>query len=208
MSRRPFSEQIRDAIRSSDTSRYVLARASGISEAALSRFMQGKQGLTLTSLDKLADTLGLEVVVSVQRTPRPAPKGRKPAKDKAMPAKTKENARYWFFLALGLAEDAHDNHFSSRRGLWILGEEGAICLYNNNPYENYPDRRSEELREFRSRMQDQKIKELAYATYPPEGEEDAGYTYALIIEGGEDICAWACDTMDAILARSYERMRR
>jgi hypothetical protein len=62
---REFSGEIRELIASSGTSRYVLARQAGISKDALSRFMQSKQGLTAATLDKLADALGLEVIVSV-----------------------------------------------------------------------------------------------------------------------------------------------
>jgi hypothetical protein len=30
------------------------------------------------------------------------------------------------------------------------------------------------------------MQELAYATYPPEGEEQAGYTYAMLVQATED----------------------
>ena len=44
-------------------SRYELARESDVSEAVLCRFVNGKSGLSMESLDKVADVLGLEVVV-------------------------------------------------------------------------------------------------------------------------------------------------
>jgi hypothetical protein len=113
-------------------------------------------------------------------------------------------------LADGLAKDAFENHFSSRRGIWQLEDyKGVLCLYNNNPYDKYPDLRDEELAEFRARMKERGLKELAFAAYPPDGEEDAGYTYARLISTGEDAeetSRWAYHTMMEILKKSYKRM--
>ncbi len=44
-------------------SRYAICKASGVEQAVMSRFMAGKRGLTLTTLDALADVLGLDLVV-------------------------------------------------------------------------------------------------------------------------------------------------
>ena len=55
--------QVRRAIADSGLSRYAISKASGVDQAALSRFMAGKVGLTLTSLDALADVLNLRIVV-------------------------------------------------------------------------------------------------------------------------------------------------
>jgi len=43
-------------------SRYRLWKETGIDQAVLSRFVAGKAGMTLKSLDVLADALGLRVV--------------------------------------------------------------------------------------------------------------------------------------------------
>jgi len=43
-------------------SRYEIAKRSGVSEATLSRFVNGQQGLSTDTLDKLANVLGLELV--------------------------------------------------------------------------------------------------------------------------------------------------
>lgn len=63
-----FSEQIREAIQDADETRYAIAKATGIAESALSRFMSGERGLTTETLDKLAEHLGLEVVKRKRRS--------------------------------------------------------------------------------------------------------------------------------------------
>ena len=61
--------QLLRAIRQSDLSRYRLAKMSGVSQAALSLFVNGKRSLTLASAAKLAKALGLELT-SVERDER------------------------------------------------------------------------------------------------------------------------------------------
>ncbi len=56
-----FSEQLQEAIRQSGTSRYAIARETGLSQALLCRFLQGTRGLSLESIDKLMGVLGLEI---------------------------------------------------------------------------------------------------------------------------------------------------
>jgi len=53
--------QLRTAILTADISRYRLAKVSGVSEAALSLFVNGHRTLTLTSAAKVAKALGLEL---------------------------------------------------------------------------------------------------------------------------------------------------
>lgn len=57
-----ITEQLKSAIAESGKTRYRIAQESGLSEAALSRFVNGERGLTTASLDALADVLGLELV--------------------------------------------------------------------------------------------------------------------------------------------------
>ena len=57
-----LAARIRRAVEASGVTRARLCRAAGIEEAAMSRFMRGLAGLTLTSVERLADVLGLEVV--------------------------------------------------------------------------------------------------------------------------------------------------
>lgn len=59
-----FSNQIRKLIDSSEKSRYRIAIETGIDHAVLSRFMNGKGGLSMSSLDALAELLGWEIRAS------------------------------------------------------------------------------------------------------------------------------------------------
>lgn len=55
-----LSDQLRAVIDASELSRYEICRRSNVNEAALSRFMAGKDITTLT-LDRLGMTLGLDL---------------------------------------------------------------------------------------------------------------------------------------------------
>lgn len=59
---RKLSDQIRKAIADCEHTRYRIAQETGINEAALGKFFHGERGLSLDSLDKLAEFLGLEIV--------------------------------------------------------------------------------------------------------------------------------------------------
>jgi transcriptional regulator with XRE-family HTH domain len=56
-----ISEQLREAIRQGSMTRYRISLNTGIQEGQLSRFMQGKCGLSLNSLDRLVKCLGLRL---------------------------------------------------------------------------------------------------------------------------------------------------
>lgn len=60
------SETIIDAIHAASLtgSVYEIAKRSGVHESILSRFLSGKQGITLNTVDKLAEALGLRLVRS------------------------------------------------------------------------------------------------------------------------------------------------
>ena len=68
--RLPLSEQIRQAIETCGETRYKVSKATGISEATLSRFMSGERGLPMKTLDKLGEYLQLTLISKRQ------PKGR------------------------------------------------------------------------------------------------------------------------------------
>lgn len=55
------SETLRKEIEVCGWSRYELAKRAGVGQATLSRFMTGKCGLGMRTIDKLADVLGLEL---------------------------------------------------------------------------------------------------------------------------------------------------
>jgi predicted XRE-type DNA-binding protein len=56
-----ISEQLREAIRQGPMTRYRISLNTGIREGQLSRFMKGKCGLSLHSLDRLVKCLGLRL---------------------------------------------------------------------------------------------------------------------------------------------------
>ena len=79
--RQTVSDAVRRAIEESGVSRYRICRAAGLDGASISRFMAGKTGLTLASVDALAEVLGLDLVARgpVKVSP-PAKRGPKPKK--------------------------------------------------------------------------------------------------------------------------------
>lgn len=60
-------EQIRKAVQASSKTRYRLSKESGVSEAQLSRLVNGKRGLSADNLERLADALGLEITIRPKR---------------------------------------------------------------------------------------------------------------------------------------------
>jgi hypothetical protein len=79
----------------------------------------------------------------------------------------------------------------------------VLCVYNNNPYAQHPDRRDEETATFRRWLTMNGIKELAYATYPETGE-GAGYTYAMIIDAGADRQDEIAEELRRILVENWK----
>lgn len=63
-----FIDQVRRAVEESDMSRYAIGKITGIDQAALSRFVYGERGLTMENLDRLAECLGLRVVIDKPKT--------------------------------------------------------------------------------------------------------------------------------------------
>ena len=70
MSTKPIklSDQVRRAVDECGMGHGAVARAIGVSPATMSRFMNGKRGLSETTLDALADVLSLRVVADVPAT--------------------------------------------------------------------------------------------------------------------------------------------
>lgn len=62
MKRKRFSDQIREAVDASGMSRYRLCTEIKMGQPTMSRFMNGKGGLSTDALDRLADLLNLDVV--------------------------------------------------------------------------------------------------------------------------------------------------
>ena len=63
MGNKKLSDEIRDAVNASGMSRYAIAKARGVAESTMSRFMSGKGGLSMEYIDRLAALLGLHIVV-------------------------------------------------------------------------------------------------------------------------------------------------
>jgi UDP-N-acetylglucosamine 1-carboxyvinyltransferase len=180
-----FIAQIRDAIEASGVTRYALAEQTGLSESILSRFMSGKQNMSLATVDKIAEALGLEVIVGVQNVQKSRKPGR-PEKKKPKMEKLKKTTRLaWELVAVNAAKDAHENNFPSRRGIYVI-EDVGIVYYDNNPYElpREKDPREKLLSQFRDFLKSSKLKEKASAYWPPNGD-DKDYTFAMVIEAQE-----------------------
>ena len=64
---KPALEQIRDAIRRSKKTRYRLSKETGIAESQLCHLMAGRKGVSVEALEKLADALGLEIILRPRR---------------------------------------------------------------------------------------------------------------------------------------------
>ena len=60
-------EQIKKALEADGRTRYRIAKASGITQGQLSRLVSGERGLTVDTLERLADCLGLEIVIRPKR---------------------------------------------------------------------------------------------------------------------------------------------
>ncbi len=56
-----ISDQLKSAIKASGLTIYVIAKASGVDPGMISRFMQGERTLRLTTVDRIAATLGLSL---------------------------------------------------------------------------------------------------------------------------------------------------
>jgi transcriptional regulator with XRE-family HTH domain len=69
--RTKLSDEIRRAVEASGRSRYAICKELGILQSSLSRFMSGKGGLTMASLDALAELLDLHLATDK----RPEKKG-------------------------------------------------------------------------------------------------------------------------------------
>lgn len=63
-------DAICEAIEASDKTRYRIAKDTGISQAHLSRLMSGERGLSIDTLERLADYLGLEITIQPKRRRR------------------------------------------------------------------------------------------------------------------------------------------
>jgi transcriptional regulator with XRE-family HTH domain len=74
--RAKLSDEIRAAIDRCGMSRYAICKQTGIAEGNMSRFMAGKAGLELSTLDALADLLDLHIAEGRGKARRTTRKGK------------------------------------------------------------------------------------------------------------------------------------
>ena len=104
--------------------------------------------------------------------------------------------RSWELFPKRCAKDAHENCFSSRCGSWYFEDRDVVVIYNNHPYAVYPERRDEELVQFRNWLRAEGIQELSFATYP-----ETGYSYAIILDVSKDRETFVVEAMREIMLK-------
>jgi transcriptional regulator with XRE-family HTH domain len=57
-------DQLRRAMRDSGETEYAIAKASGVSQSVVNRFVSGERGISLETAAKLCEYLGIELVAS------------------------------------------------------------------------------------------------------------------------------------------------
>jgi len=82
-----LSEEIKAAIMASGQTRYAICKATGISEATMSRFINARGWFGRETLDVLAAHLGMSVTVNHPKPPVEKPPKAKRTQGKAAPAK-------------------------------------------------------------------------------------------------------------------------
>lgn len=65
----PVSKGLREAISERGLTAYAAAKRAGVSVDAIQRFLKEERGLTLATVDKLADALGLALCPDEAGTP-------------------------------------------------------------------------------------------------------------------------------------------
>jgi hypothetical protein len=110
----------------------------------------------------------------------------------------------WHRLAQALARNAEENNFESHWGYVDLQDIGKSCIFQNRGVYNS---REENLAEFRRRMEEKGIAELGFALYPEQGEQ-AGYTFAMILDCREDGLNWAQEVWKEMFLRPFQKQKQ
>lgn len=61
-------DQLIDAIESSGQTRYQIARGSGVAQSQLSRLVHGENEMSISNIERVAESLGLEIVLRPKRS--------------------------------------------------------------------------------------------------------------------------------------------
>jgi transcriptional regulator with XRE-family HTH domain len=71
-----LTDAIRRAVETSGKTRYRIAKESGVSAGQLSRLVNGERGMTVDTIERLADYLGLRITIEPKTTTTKTTKGR------------------------------------------------------------------------------------------------------------------------------------
>lgn len=71
-----LTAQIRTMIKASEQTPYAIAKGAGVARSQLSRLLSGESGMTVVTIQRLANYLGFEITIE----PKAKPKGGKGAK--------------------------------------------------------------------------------------------------------------------------------
>ena len=63
-----LTKAIRAAVKASEQTPYAIAKSAGVARSQLSRLLSGERGLNSETIERLADFLGLEIVIRPKRT--------------------------------------------------------------------------------------------------------------------------------------------
>ena len=63
-----LTNAIAAAVKASDQTPYAIAKDAGVARSQLSRLLSGERGLNSDTIERLADYLGLEIVIRPKRT--------------------------------------------------------------------------------------------------------------------------------------------
>lgn len=69
-------DQIRKAMKASEKTRYSLWKETGIDQSHLFKLWNGEAGLSVENLERLADALGLEIIIRPTKRKAGKAKGR------------------------------------------------------------------------------------------------------------------------------------
>jgi transcriptional regulator with XRE-family HTH domain len=58
-----LTNTIRAAVKASDQTPYAIAKGANVARSQLSRLLSGESGMTVDTLERLADHLGLRIVI-------------------------------------------------------------------------------------------------------------------------------------------------